>query len=80
MVQGGDGFGLAGSKRRRRKDAELFGTPVALFRTVLPGAGAILGGYDVAPDGQRFLLGELIGEPSNPIPTVVPNWPGLLSK
>ena len=40
-----------------------FGPPAALFKTLTPTVGRLLGTYDVAPDGQRFLIGELLGAP-----------------
>jgi hypothetical protein len=30
--------------------------------------------YDVSPDGQRFLIGTLIGETKAAPPTVIMNW------
>jgi len=36
-------------------------------------------GYDVSPDGQRFLVNTLVEENSAPI-TLVVNWPALLKK
>jgi dipeptidyl aminopeptidase/acylaminoacyl peptidase len=57
-----------------------FGTPAALFKTLAPIPGRTLGTYDVAPDGQRFLLGEFTGESANAIPTVILNWPGILAR
>jgi len=50
------------------------GPPAELFRR--PG-GVI--SYDVAPDGQRFLVSERVKPPSPPI-TVLVNWPALLSE
>jgi hypothetical protein len=57
-----------------------FGTPAALFNVLTPGAGRLLGADDVAPDGQRFLIGELLGASANATPTVVLNWPGILPR
>jgi eukaryotic-like serine/threonine-protein kinase len=57
-----------------------FGTPAELFKTVAPIVGRTLGSYDVTPDGQRFLLGEFLGESANAIPTVILNWPGILPR
>lgn len=36
--------------------------------------------YDVSPDGQRFLVGTLIGEPTASPPTVILNWTAALKK
>ena len=30
--------------------------------------------YDVSPDGQRFLIGTLVGESKAAPPTVILNW------
>ncbi len=50
-----------------------FATPTALFKTrmmrTFMGAGI---DYDVTPDGQRFLIGTMIGEPT-PV-SVILNW------
>ena len=35
---------------------------------------------DVSPDGQRFLIGTLVGEPTAPPPTVILNWTSELKK
>jgi hypothetical protein len=42
--------------------------------------GGIYHEYDVSPDGQRFLIGTLIGDADAPPPTVIMNWPALLKK
>jgi Tol biopolymer transport system component len=57
-----------------------FGTPRALFKTRLFGQQAILHEFDVTPDGQRFIVGTLIGEPKAPPPTVILNWTAELNK
>jgi Tol biopolymer transport system component len=57
-----------------------FGPPAALFKVLAPGAGRLLGTYDVASDGQRFLIGEFLGESANATPTVILNWPGILPR
>jgi hypothetical protein len=36
--------------------------------------------FDVSPDGQRFLMGTLIGEPTALPPTVILNWSAILKK
>jgi serine/threonine protein kinase len=57
-------------------DLEL-GHAQALFKTRTTASGRLLGSYDVAADGQRFLIGELVGDPP-PAPTVILNWPAAL--
>lgn len=57
-----------------------FGTPHALFKTRIFGQQAILHEFDVTPDGQRFIVGTLIGEPKAPPPTVILNWTADLNK
>ena len=42
--------------------------------------GGIYHEYDISPDGQRFLIGTLVGEPTAPPPTVILNWTALLKK
>lgn len=42
--------------------------------------GGIYHEYDVSPDGQRFLIGTLIGETKAAPPTVILNWTALLKK
>jgi len=36
--------------------------------------------FDVTPDGQRFLIGTRIGEPTAAPPTVILNWTAELKK
>ena len=58
-----------------------FAAPKPLFKTrTLSLEGAIFREYDVSPDGQRFLIGTLIGEPTAPPPTVIMNWTALMKK
>ncbi len=58
-----------------------FAAPKPLFKTrTLALEGAIFREFDVSPDGQRFLIGTLIGEPTAPPPTVIMNWTALLKK
>jgi len=54
--------------------------PKALFQTRTLAGGHTLGTYDVAPDGQRFLVGELVGEATNANPTVILNWTATVQK
>jgi hypothetical protein len=42
--------------------------------------GASLHEFDVTPDGQRFLIGTLIGEAKVPPPTVILNWTAEIKK
>jgi Tol biopolymer transport system component len=57
-----------------------FAAPKPLFKTrTLALEGGIFREYDVTPDGQRFLIGTLIGETTAP-PTVILNWPAELKK
>jgi eukaryotic-like serine/threonine-protein kinase len=52
-------------------------TPKALFQ--FRGASDFLGGsYDVAVNGQRFLVTALVGEEASPPLTVVINWTAML--
>ncbi len=52
------------------------GTTRPLFRLNSTGRGA---GYDVSPDGQRFLVNDLPEEPSTPI-TLVVNWTARIKR
>jgi hypothetical protein len=60
-------------------------TPVALFN-LGPDRGVSFGGwlrtssYDVARDGQRFLVARSVGANSRPALTVVVNWTAPLKK
>lgn len=55
-----------------------FDTPRPLFKTRMLGKSASTHEYDVSPDGQRFLIGTLIGDSKAPPPTVILNWTSLL--
>ena len=58
-----------------------FGTPKALFKTkMLSLGGATSHEFDVSPDGQRFLIGTLVGGSTAPPPTVILNWTAALKK
>ncbi len=58
-----------------------FDTPKPLFKTrTMSLEGGIYHEYDISPDGQRFLIGTLVGEPTAPPPTVILNWTALLKK
>jgi len=61
--------------------AELeFGAPKVLFQTHMQNQYSISHEYDVSPDGQRFLIGTLIGESKAPPPMVILNWAADLKK
>jgi serine/threonine protein kinase len=52
------------------------GTQRRLFHASMPGVGM---GFDVSPDGQRFLVNLAEGEASAPV-KVISNWPAELKK
>jgi hypothetical protein len=56
-----------------------FGTPKALFKTRMM---ALINFHevDVSPNGQRFLVGTLVGDTKAPPPTVIMNWMAKLKK
>jgi Tol biopolymer transport system component len=56
-----------------------FSAPKALFKTRILGNYGSAHEIDVSPDGQRFLIGTLIGDTKAPPPTVILNWPALLN-
>jgi len=57
-----------------------FTAPKALFQTRMLAPFGSFHEFDVSPDGQRFLIGTLVGEPSAPPPTVTLNWTADLKK
>ena len=57
-----------------------FSTPKALFKSRLLVQFANFHEFDATPDGQRFLIGTRMGEPTAPPPTVILNWTALLKK
>lgn len=57
-----------------------FAAPKALFPTRMLSNFGSFHEFDISPDGQRFLIGTLTGEPTAPAPTVILNWPELLKK
>jgi hypothetical protein len=64
-----------------RRDEFEFATPKPLFKTrMLSLEGLLYHEYDVSPDGQRFLIGTLIGETKAAPPTVFLNWTAALKK
>ena len=60
----------------REKHTVEAGAPVALFTTRIGGAraAAINGQYEVAPDGQRFLMNNLAGDVTASPITIIMNW------
>jgi Tol biopolymer transport system component len=65
----------------KNNGAELeFGPPKALFQAHMQNRYSISHEYDVSPDGQKFLVGTLIGESKVPPPTVILNWMADLKK
>ncbi len=76
----GDGQMMVSSVKTAGSGLE-FGTPKALFKTkMLALGGATAHEFDVSPDGQRFLIGTLVGDSKPPPPTVIMNWPALVKK
>jgi Tol biopolymer transport system component len=57
-----------------------FGSPTALFKTRMLAWGLNFHEFDVSQDGQRFLIGTLIGDSTSPPPTVLVNWTALVKK
>ena len=57
-----------------------FAAPKSLFKTRMLAWITNFHEYDISPDGQRFLIGTLIGEPKAPPPTVILNWTAALKK
>lgn len=58
-----------------------FDTPKPLFKIrTLWLEGGTYHEYDVSPDGQKFLVGTLLGDTKAPPPTVIMNWTALLKK
>jgi len=56
------------------------GTPHALFQTRITATRYVYFQYDVAPDGQRFLINSLRPENTSPPLTLVLNWTAELEK
>lgn len=57
-----------------------FDTPTALFKTRMLSRFGSTHEFDVSLDGQRFVIGTLVGEPTAPPPTVILNWTAALKK
>ena len=74
-----DGNLMASSVKPELSGLE-FSPPIVLFKTRMLGRGGAVHEFDVSPDGQRFLIGTLIGDTKVPPPTVILNWPALVAK
>ena len=57
-----------------------YSTPKAPFKTRIVASAGIFHEYDVTADGQRFLVGTLIGESKSTPPTVILNWTADLKR
>lgn len=57
-----------------------FSSPKPLFKTRMVGWFGNVHEYDVSPDGQRILIGTLVGDSKAPPPTVIMNWTKALKK
>jgi serine/threonine protein kinase len=55
------------------------GVAVSLFEVPMAPTQLISRDYDVSPDGQRFVVGTVVGAPATPV-TIVLNWPAVLKK
>jgi len=76
----GDGQMMASSVKTSGGTFE-FSTPKALFKTkTLNVLSNTAHEFDVSPDGQRFLIGTLVGDSKAPPPTVILNWAALLKR
>jgi Tol biopolymer transport system component len=75
-----DGQMMAASVKTGGTDFQ-FDAPKPLFETrMLDLEGGLYHEYDVSPDGQKFLIGTLVGDSKVQPPTVILNWPALLKK
>ena len=72
-----DGQLMSAAVKRGAGDFE-FDTPKLLFKTRMLGKSVSTHEYDISPDGQRFLIGTLIGDSKAPPPTLILNWTSLL--
>jgi hypothetical protein len=72
-----DGQMMATTVKTGGSDFE-FDLPKPLFKTRMLAWTGNFHEYDVSPDGQRFLIGTLIGDSKATPPMVVSNWPSLL--
>ncbi len=57
-----------------------YAAPKPLFKTRMLAWFGNVHEYDVSPDGNRFLIGTLIGDTKFPPPTVILNWMADLKK
>ena len=57
-----------------------FDIPKALFKTRMLSQIVNFHEFDVSPDGQRFLIGTVIGDTKASAPTVLLNWTALVQK
>lgn len=57
-----------------------FSAPKALFKTRMLAESNVFHEFDVSVDGQRFLIGTLIGDTKSPRPKIILNWPAALKK
>jgi Tol biopolymer transport system component len=73
----GDGQVMATSVKTGEAEFQ-FETPKPLFKPRMLGWTTNFHEFDVSPDGQRFLIGTRIGEPTAPPPTVILNWTAAL--
>ena len=73
----GDGSMMATAVKTGGSEFE-FSTPQALFKTRMLAWN--FHEFDVSLDGQRFLIGTRIGEPSGTQPTVILNWTAALKR
>jgi serine/threonine protein kinase len=75
-----DGQMMAASVKTGGAESE-FAAPKPLFKTrTMSLEGGIYHEYDVSPDGQRFLIGTLVGDTKAQPPTVILNWTAVLKK
>jgi dipeptidyl aminopeptidase/acylaminoacyl peptidase len=74
-----DGQLMASSVKTTGTEFE-FSTPKALFKTRMLSWTLNVHEVDVSPDGQRFLIGTVIGDTKAPSPTVLLNWTAMLKK
>ena len=72
-----DGQLMSAAIKKRTNDFQ-FDTPKVLFKTRMLGHGVSTHEFDVSPDGQRFLIGTLVGDSKASPPTVILNWTSLL--
>jgi len=56
------------------------GAATALFKTRMFSDSSVFHEFSVSHDGQRFLVGTLIGDTKSPRPTVILNWPAALKQ